>query len=186
MAPLNKKNSDLSHISRLWSNYIAPQKGTLIIAFIFMAILAATQAAYVYFIRYVIDFAANLGGSENASNATSTFVKTVIPAIIILTLISGGAMFAQTVLTNKVALNTVAGLQKDMARSAHGADYAFFSRGTVGDLLSRFTNDMGAVTQALLRSLSNLFKDVLTILAVLGTMFWICLLYTSPSPRDRG
>ena len=82
-------------------------------------------------------------------------------------------MFAQTVLTNKVALNTVAGLQKDMARSAHGADYAFFSRGTVGDLLSRFTNDMGAVTQALLRSLSNLFKDVLTILAVLGTMFWM-------------
>jgi len=173
MAPLNNHQSDRSHISRLWSNYIAPQKSTLIIAFIFMAILAATQAAYVYFIRYVIDFASNLGVSENASNATATFVKTVVPAIIFLTFISGFSMFAQTVLTNKVALNTVAGLQKDMSKSAHRADYAFFSRGTVGDLLSRFTNDMQAVTQALLRSLSNLFKDVLTILAVLGTMFYM-------------
>jgi len=173
MAPLINHQSDRSHISRLWSNYIAPQKSTLIIAFIFMAILAATQAAYVYFIRYVIDFASNLGVSENASNATATFVKTVVPAIIFLTFISGFSMFAQTVLTNKVALNTVAGLQKDMSKSAHRADYAFFSRGTVGDLLSRFTNDMQAVTQALLRSLSNLFKDVLTILAVLGTMFYM-------------
>ena len=173
MAQLNEKTSDRSRISRLWSHYIAPQKGTLIIAFIFMAILAATQAAYVYFIRYVIDFASTLGGADKASNAASTFVKTVVPAIIILTLISGGAMFAQTVLTNKVALNTVAGLQKDMSKSAHGADYAFFARGTVGDLLSRFTNDMNAVAQALLRTLANLFKDVLTIAAVLGTMFYM-------------
>ena len=173
MPHLNKKVTDRSRISRLWSNYIVPQKGTLIIAFIFMAILAATQAAYVYFIKYVIDFAANLSSSENASNSTTTFVKTIVPAIITLTLVSGGAMFAQTVLTNKIALNAIAGLQKDMSRSAHGADYAFFSRGTVGDLLSRFTNDMQAVTHALLRSLSNLFKDVLTIIALLIAMFTI-------------
>ena len=171
MAETMNKNSDRSHIRRLWSNYIAPQKGTLIIAFIFMAILAATQAAYVYFIRYVIDFAAALGGANNAGAATKNFITIVVPTLIILTLISGGAMFVQTVLTNKVALNTVAGLQRDMAKSAHRADYAFFARGTVGDLLSRFTHDVNAVTQALLRSLSNLFKDVLTIIAVLTTMF---------------
>ena len=167
----SNKTTDRSRIKRLWLNYIAPQKGTLAIAFIFMAILAATQAGYVYFIKYVIDFASILNGLDSASEATQNFVKTVVPAVIILTIISGGSMFAQTVLTNKVALNTVAGLQKDMAKSAHSADYAFFNRSTVGDLLSRFTNDMNAVTQALLRSLSNLFKDVLTIAAILVTMF---------------
>ncbi|MEP6343464.1 MAG: ABC transporter ATP-binding protein [Maricaulaceae bacterium] len=167
------KTTDRSRIKRLWLNYMAPQKGTLIIAFIFMIILAATQSAYVYFIRYVIDFASNLSGSENASTATQSFVKIIVPSLIVLTLISGLTMFAQTVLTNKVALNTVAGLQKDMAKSAHGADYAFFNQSTVGDLLSRFTNDMQAVTHALLRSLSNLLKDVMTILAVLTMMFWM-------------
>lgn len=170
MPQTNNKTTDRNRISRLWSNYIMPQKGTLIIAFIFMAILAATQAAYVYFIKYVIDFASVLSSTDNASNSTATFVKTIIPAIIALTLISGGAMFAQTVLTNKIALNAIADLQKDMSQSAHNADYAFFSRGTVGDLLSRFTNDMQAVTHALLRSLSNLFKDVLTIIALLVAM----------------
>ena len=167
------KTTDRSRIKRLWLNYMAPQKGTLIIAFIFMIVLAATQSAYVYFIRYVIDFASNLSGSENASTATQSFVKIIVPSLIVLTLISGLTMFVQTVLTNKVALNTVAGLQKDMAKSAHGADYAFFSRSTVGDLLSRFTNDMQAVTHALLRSLSNLLKDVMTIIAVLAMMFWM-------------
>ena len=165
------KTTDRSRIKRLWLNYIVPQKWTLIIAFIFMAILAATQAAYVYFIRYVIDFASALGSINSATEATQSFVKTIVPAVILLTLISGGAMFAQTVLTNKVALKTIAGLQRDMAKSAHGADYAFFNQSTVGDLLSRFTNDMNAVTQALLRSLSNLFKDVLTIAALLAVMF---------------
>ena len=126
-----------------------------------MIILAATQSAYVYFIKYVIDFASILSSGDNASTATQSFVKIIVPSLIVLTLISGLTMFAQTVLTNKVALNIIAGLQKDMAQSAHGADYAFFSRRTVGDLLSRFTNDMQAVTQALLRSLSNLLKDVL-------------------------
>ena len=165
--------SDRSRIQRLWSNYIAPQKRTLLIAFLFMAILAATQAAYVYFIRYVIDFASALGGAEDAAAATKNFVAVIVPAIIILTLISGGSMFAQTVLANKVALRTIAGLQEDMAQAAHGADYAFFARGTVGDLLSRFTHDVTAVMQALLRTLSNLFKDILTIIAVLATMFWM-------------
>jgi len=166
-------NTDRSRISRLWHHYIAPQKTTLIIAVIFMLILAGTQAAYVSFTRYVIDFAGSLSAAKDAQTASFDFVKIIVPALIVLTVISGGSMFAQTVLTNKIALNTIAGLQKDMAQSAHGADYAFFARGTVGDLLSRFTHDVNAVTQALLRSLSNLFKDVFTILAVLGTMFYM-------------
>ena len=166
-------NTDRSRIWRLWHNYIAPQKTTLIIAVIFMLTLAGTQAAYVSFTRYVIDFADSLSAAGDAQAASFDFVKITVPALIVLTLISGGSMFAQTVLTNKIALNTIAGLQKDMAQSAHGADYAFFARGTVGDLLSRFTHDVNAVTQALLRSLSNLFKDVFTILAVLGTMFYM-------------
>jgi len=166
-------NTDRSRISRLWHNYIVSQKTTLIIAIIFMLILAGTQAAYVSFTRYVIDFADSLSAAGDAQAASFDFVKITVPALIVLTLISGGSMFAQTVLTNKIALNTIAGLQKDMGQSAHGADYGFFARGTVGDLLSRFTHDVNAVTQALLRSLSNLFKDVFTILAVLGTMFYM-------------
>lgn len=166
-------NTDRSRISRLWHHYIAPQKTTLIIAVIFMIVLAGSQAAYVAFIRYVIDFASSLSGSENANTASLNFVKIVVPSLIVLTFISGGSMFAQTILTNKVALNAIAGLQKDMAKSAHRADYAFFARGTVGDLLSRFTSDVNAVTQALLRSLSNLLKDVLTIIAVLSMMFYM-------------
>ena len=166
-------STDRSRIARLWSHYIAPQKATLIIAIIFMIVLAGTQAAYVAFTQYVVDFASSMSSGEDAGASAKNFIKIVVPALIALTLVSGGSMFAQTVLTNKIALNTIAGLQKDMAKSAHSADYAFFARGTVGDLLSRFTNDMNAVTQALLRSLSNLFKDVFTILAVLGTMFYM-------------
>ena len=181
-------------IKRLWVRYISKQKRTLLLAFFFMTILAIAQSVYVFFIRYLVDFAQQLSSSQSGTSSAITenlaqsaisgklpspkdlafdFTKVVVPAILALTLVSGGSMFAQRILTSKIALTTIAGLQRDMLKSAHKADYAFFTRNDTGDILSRFTNDMVAVTSSLIRSMTNLFKDILTIIGLLATMLYM-------------
>jgi len=59
-----------------------------------------------------------------------------------------------------------------MFASAHNADYASFAREPVGNLISKFTNDVTVLSGALVRALSNVVKDVLTIVFVLAMMLW--------------
>jgi len=159
-------------IGRLWRSYVSKHKAPLFLAFAFMVVLAATQAAYVWLIKYVIDFAGKMTSGGATENAIA-FGKIVIPLIVGITLVSALAMYAQSILTQKVALKTIAGLQKDMFGSLQRADFARFGREPTGNLISRFINDVSILTNALLRAMTNLFRDVLTMIGVLATMFWM-------------
>ncbi|NNC38599.1 MAG: ABC transporter ATP-binding protein [Acidimicrobiales bacterium] len=154
-----------------------PFRGKLFLAFLFMAVLAAATAGYALLIAYTIDTANALqsAGSESASAADKAkdFAKIIVPVIVGVTLVSGVSMFIQSILTNAVSLNTIGGLQKAMFAKTHRADYAAFQREPVGNLVSRFTNDVNVLAQALLRSMSNLFRDILTVIFCIGTMLYL-------------
>ena len=100
---------------------------------------------------------------------------TVVPVIIAVTIVSGISMFLQSILANSVALNTIGDLQKSMLASIHRADYARFGRKPTGTLISRFTNDVTILTNAMLRTMTNLVRDVLTVvfcIVVMLTLDW--------------
>ena len=78
----------------------------------------------------------------------------------------------QSVLSNKVALNVVGDLQKSMFGALQSSDYEQLTRDSVGTHISRFTNDVNLVAAALLRSMNNLFRDVLTLILLIGSMFY--------------
>ena len=164
---------DREMISRLWTLYVSKHKGVLFLAFAFMIVLAATQSAYVWLIRYIIDFAAKISAAGDATQSAAAFGKTIIPLVVGVTLISALAMFVQSILTQKIALKTIAGLQKDMFSALQRADFARFGKEPVGNIVSRFINDVSILTTALLRSMNNLFRDVLTIIGILISMFWM-------------
>lgn len=180
MAPKNKKTNilnlqgeDKRLVGRLWRDYIRPFRGRLYLAFVFMIILAAATAAYGFLIKYIIDVASNLGGDVIATDAgaqAKRFALTVVPVIIAVTIISGVSMFIQAILANSVALNTIGDLQKSMFASIHHADYARFGREPTGTLISRFTNDVTILTGAMLRTMTNLVRDVLTVVFCIGVM----------------
>lgn len=154
-----------------------PSRSKLYLAFLFMAILAAATAGYALLIAYTIDTANALqspgNDSVSAAHKAKDFAKIIVPVIVGVTLVSGISMFIQSILTNAVSLNTIGGLQKAMFAKTHRADYAAFQREPVGNLVSRFTNDVNILAQALLRSMSNLFRDVLTVIFCIGTMLYL-------------
>lgn len=175
---LNLQGEDKRLVGRLWDDFIRPFRGRLYLAFVFMIILAAATAAYGFLIKYIIDVANTLGGDIVAADAgeqAKRFALTVVPVIIAVTIVSGVSMFLQSILANSVALNTIGNLQKSMFASIHRADYARFGREPTGTLISRFTNDVTILTNAMLRTMTNLVRDVLTVvfcIIVMLTLDW--------------
>ena len=139
-----------------------------------MVVLAAATAGYGLVVGYIVDQANALsaGGDVDSGAQAKRYARLVLPILLGITAVSGAANYAQRILANAVALNAVGNLQKQMFASAHRADYASFAREPVGNLISKFTNDVTVLSGALVRALSNLVKDVLTIVFILGMMLW--------------
>jgi len=108
----------------------------------------------------------------DALEKATRYAKLAVPVLLGITLISGIANYIQRILANAIALNAVGNIQKQMFASVQKADYASFSREPVGNLISKFTNDITIISNTLVRALSNVIKDVLTVVFVIGAMLW--------------
>ena len=137
-----------------------------------MVALAAATAAYAVLTKLVIDRLDGLESGVDAVEAALGFATSIAPVLILITLVSGLAMYGQRILSNKLALNAVASLQKRMFASAHAGFFADMTAEPTGTLVSRFVSDVGVVSNTLIRVITNLFKDVLTVLFLLATMLW--------------
>jgi ATP-binding cassette, subfamily B, multidrug efflux pump len=76
-------------------------------------------------------------------------------------------------LLNDVVQNTVRRMRADVEDKVHRLPLSFFDKQPRGELLSRATNDIDNLSQSLQQTMSQLLTSVLTVLAVLGMMFWI-------------
>ena len=150
---------------RLWQGWVRPYLGRLIAAFVLMAIVAGSASAYPLLTRYIFNALADGHASE--------VIWLAPPAIVILALVKGLALFAQTVQVNALALRVTTDLQKDMARTLIEADLAVLSREPAGAFMSRIMNDLNLVREAAVRLANNLVRDVLTIVVLIGAMLWL-------------
>ena len=150
---------------RLWRGWVRPYLGRLIAAFVLMAIVAGSASAYPLLTRYIFNALADGRASE--------VIWLAPPAIVILALVKGLALFAQTVQVNALALRVTTDLQKDMARTLIEADLAVLSREPAGAFMSRIMNDLNLVREAAVRLANNLVRDLLTVIVLIGAMVWL-------------
>ena len=150
---------------RLWRGWVRPYLGRLIAAFVLMAIVAGSASAYPLLTRYIFNALADGRAAE--------VIWLAPPAIVILALVKGLALFAQTVQVNALALRVTTDLQKDMARTLIEADLAVLSREPAGAFMSRIMNDLNLVREAAVRLANNLVRDLLTVIVLIGAMLWL-------------
>jgi len=149
-------------IGRLWRDWLRVHLGRIAGAAVLMAVVAATSAAYPKLIELAIDML------ENADPR----ILTVLPAAIIaITFTRGIASYGQSVLSQSVALRVIANLQKAMFARLMYADLATLQSAATGTLISRFTNDVNLMRDALSRSMTALVRELLTAVALIGMMF---------------
>lgn len=173
--------TDRDIITRLWRDYVRPQWRTLTLAIFFMVIVACATAAYTALFKLIVDTMgtggvtpdiANTDSAPIALNQAKQFVRLVAPAVIGITFVSGVSLFLQSVLSNKISLNVVGRLQKSMFASLQAMDFGPLSRRPVGEYVSHFTNDVNVVASALLRTMSNLIRETLTLVLLIGAMLY--------------
>ena len=95
--------------------------------------------------------------------------------MIVLLIYVGASLLAwlQGYILNTVVQNTVRQMREDVEEKINRLPLNYFDRSPRGELLSRVTNDIDNVSQTLQQTMSQLLTSVMTVIAVLGMMFWI-------------
>ncbi len=176
-APVTQSDASTDLIKRFWSGWLVPHAAVLLLATLLMAVVAAASASYPWLFGQVIDALATLSaGSSTGEKGEPAWMApaamaTIGPvAIIVATMIKGIALYASTVLTNRVALAATTKLQQDLFAKLLTLDFARLSSEPSGAFSARFLNDINAVREAVLRAANSLVRDILTLVGVVGVM----------------
>ena len=142
-----------------------------------VAIIFGLTLLQVFFMMQIVGYISKLTGAVQASRENGVAEVWSFGLYMIICAI---LMAAVEVIIRFVASATAASVVTDLRQKMYErvnefaiADFASFS---TESLITRTTNDMQNVHLALLTFLKTAFVAPVT----------ICLLYTSPSPRDRG
>ena len=161
-APLDARTWPL--VKRLWHDWVRPHWRRIIVSLALMAVIAGATGAY----PLVIDYAYTLFEARDPAIVTA-----ILPLVLLVTMVKGGATYTQTVLVGSIVFRIIANIQKGMFAHLTGADLARLGREPTGALISRFTNDTNIMRDAMTRVATGLVRDVLTVAALVGAMIYL-------------
>ncbi len=170
--------------------FVAPYRARFAAALLCMVVLALASTAYVSLLGPVLEFlfkgdtqvavgwsrwmprSWDLQGWANRMDRMQ--VLAVLPVIITaVALVKGVAYFGQFFLMGMVGQRVIADMRSALFDHLLGLAPAFFHRRHSGDLMSRFTADVGAVESAITNAIASYIRDGLTVAVMLGYCFWL-------------
>jgi ATP-binding cassette, subfamily B, bacterial MsbA len=158
-------------IRRFWREWLSHRKGELAVSFLLMTLLAATSGAYSQIVKDSFDALVPPSGAGNSPAAPNlTSLWWVVGLIIVVTNSRSVLLYLQTVATNRTVLRISVDIQRACFAHLLKADYARIARDTPGHLVSRLTNDIGALQTATQALITTSVRDVLMVLASVGWM----------------
>lgn len=148
---------------RLWRDFVSKYKGDVALIVPVLALVAAASSSYAFILKYVTD---GLAAGQNQ-------IVLAAPVLIVAaTVVRAGAMYAQAVQSQGLALKVLRDLQGAMFAKLMVADFARHQKEEPGKLVSRFTNDITVVSEAIVRGGQAMIRDTLTVIGAIGLMLW--------------
>jgi ATP-binding cassette, subfamily B, bacterial MsbA len=151
-------------VRRFARDFVGRHPGRLALSTVLMVIAAATTGCYPLLIER--SYAMFEGGA-------SPMLFLVPAAIIGLTAAKGASLYGQSVATAGLVETVLAQVRQAMFARLARADFARLQGDGAGALTSRFLLDIDLVRIALSRVLTNLLRDVLTVVFLIGSMLWL-------------
>jgi len=99
--------------------------------------------------------------------------------LIALYIISALCSLAQEVIMARLAMKVTYKLRAEISEKMHRLPINYYDTRTQGEILSRVTNDVDAISQTLNENLTRLVTSVTTLVGVLVMMLWISPLMTA-------
>ncbi len=105
-------------------------------------------------------------------DADLAFVRMLAGVLVLLYLSLGIARYLSSYLMGSVGFAVVRDLRVEVYRHLQFLPLGFHNSRSIGGLMSRVTSDVLAIQEALTRVFVDLLRETLTLVALLGLMFW--------------
>lgn len=134
----------------------------------------------------VVSIAANLTGSYMLRPIINNYILPGdLPGLIRILLILGtvyltgvAAVYVEYILLNKIGQRTVTRMRSDLFDKMEKLPVGYFDTHRHGDLMSRYTNDIDRISDALTDSLSDMLSAILTVIGIFCMMMIISPILT--------
>ncbi|MES1199649.1 MAG: ABC transporter ATP-binding protein [Pseudomonadota bacterium] len=159
------------YLSRLWREYLARYTVDVVALVPSLAFVAIAGVSYAFILKYATDGITARDWNVIFWGPVAAFVATVVRA---------AAMWLQAVQSQGLALKVLRDLQNAMFGRLMVADYARMTKEPPGNLVSRFTNDINVVSEALVRGGQATIRDTLTLAGAVLSMLvldWVLTLF---------
>ncbi len=165
MAPtLSQNNSTAALMGRLARESIRPYVGWIVAAVLCMALVAAATGASAWLMEPIIN--------KVFVEKNKALLWPIGGAILVTFLIKGLANYGQSVLMSFVGQRIVTDTQHRLYAHLTGMELGFFHDSPTGNLISRFTVDINMMRAAVSNVLTGVGKDFLTLIFLVGVMFF--------------
>lgn len=161
---VEKPKNSRQVIGRLWG-YLKVQKGGLMLVALLLLISTGATIAGSYLLRPIIN-------NYIIPHDISGLIKMIILLLAVYVLGSVASVW-QNRLMIKIAQKTVYNIRADLFRHLQSLPIRFFDTRSHGELMSRLTNDVDTVSDALNTSISQLFTSAITLTGIFTLMLYI-------------
>ncbi len=151
-------------VRRLLREHILRYLPQMLVAVLFMAVVAATTAAYAYLVQPILD--------DIFINRDESRLMTITIAMLVVFGLKGMADYGQNVIMSRVSMRIVADIRQRVYQSLIHADLAFFQDKSTGELIAGCMNNVDLMRDAVAKTLTGLVKDVLTLIFLIALMFY--------------
>jgi subfamily B ATP-binding cassette protein MsbA len=154
----------LALVWRLARDFMRPHAARIALAFLLMGAAAGSTAMRAWLMQPVLD--------RIFVGRDSSLLLLIAGAALAIAIVKGLADYGQAVLMNRVGLRVIADVQIALFARLMGADLAYFHGHPSGTLISRFTSDAVLLRSAAANVLGGIGKDALTVVFLVGVMFY--------------
>lgn len=151
-------------LTRIVKTYIKPYTGLILIAFIFMAADSGLTGLFALFMEDVMD--------DVFDKTEQSRIIPVALAVFGCFFLRGIANYIHVILMNKVSQSIVADIQNSLFGHFMKLDLSFFHQNKSGTLISSVTNDVTVMRAAVSDTLTNIGKNLLTLIVLVSVMFY--------------
>ncbi|MBP6951701.1 MAG: ATP-binding cassette domain-containing protein [Alphaproteobacteria bacterium] len=156
--------TSVSLVKRLWCEHIKPYRWYICAGLLCMAIAAMTTAMLAKMLQPLFD------DVFVARNEDMLFqVALLVFGIFVL---KGFSSFGEAVSLIYVGQKIIGDIQRRLFDHFIGADLAYFHARSSGELVSRVTNDVNLMRNAVTTALTGMGKDSLSLFFLIGLMFY--------------
>jgi subfamily B ATP-binding cassette protein MsbA len=159
----DQEQSSGTLLMRLWRRWLRQHLGLILLNFLFIAVFSAVNGLYAPIIKYIVDGAA----------AGRTGMDWILLAALLVTIIKAASLLAHKRMNVRLFTQVSLDMQRELYAKMIEADLAWHGREPPAALAQRIMADVGATQAALERIVNNLIRDVLMIVAVVGSMIYI-------------